>query len=99
MGQNGSGGVSNTNGLKMENDKSTDIALIFQKLETIEKYIKDERDLFKDHVKSSNDFREKVTRHEEQIKAIRAEMVLVKWMFGIVIGVGVAILGKLINVY
>lgn len=83
----------------MSLDDPINIAVIFQKIETIEKYIKEEKDIFKDHVKSSDDFREKVTRHEEQLKSIRTELTLFKWMFGIVITVGVAILAKLINFY
>jgi len=80
----------------MTDDLKSDIQLINQRLGFIEKFITDDRVKYDEHIKTSDDFRFKVTQHDEQIKGVRGEMVLLKWMLGIVIGVGLAILGKLL---
>jgi hypothetical protein len=77
-------------------DLKSDIQLINQRLGFIEKFITEDRGKYDDHIKTSDDFRFKVTQHDEQIKGIRGEIMLLKWMLGIVIAVGLAILGKLL---
>lgn len=78
-------------------DLPAEIQLMNQRLGFIEKFITEDRLKYEDHIKTSDDFRFKVTEHEEQIKGIRNEVTLMKWMLGIVITVGLGILLKLIT--
>lgn len=77
-------------------DLKSDINLINQRLGFIEQFIKDDRAKYSEHIMSAEGFRLKVTQHDEQIKAIKSELVLTRWMFGVIISVGLAILGKLL---
>ena len=81
----------------MSEELVSKIHLISQRLEFIEKYITSDRDKFEAHIKTSDDFRFKVTTHEEQIRGIKSEINLMKWMLGIVITVGLGIFLKLIT--
>ena len=60
----------------------------------IRQFIEDDRKKFNDHVTSSDTFRDKVTRLEEKVKAHSDEHVYYRWLFGIIITVGVALLFK-----
>jgi hypothetical protein len=65
----------------------------------IKKFIDDDREKYNEHVESSQGFRDKVITHENQIDGIKNELTLLKWMLGIIITVGLALLGKLLNIF
>ena len=65
----------------------------------IKKFIDEDRTKYDDHVESSQDFRDKVLTHSNQIEGIKNELILLKWMLAIIITVGLALLGKLINIF
>lgn len=60
----------------------------------IRQFIEDDRAKFADHVLTSDDFRAKVIRLEEKIKSHAAEHIYYRWLFGIIIVVGLALLAK-----
>lgn len=61
-------------------------------------YIKEtllaDRIAIKEHIDSSQAFRDKVIRLEETVKSHAAEHVYYRWLFGIIISVGIALLLK-----
>lgn len=82
-----------------EIDIAAEIRLINQTLEYLKRFIEEDRKKYDDHVATSDDFREKVTKHDEQIAGIKSELTLLKWMLGIIITVGLALLGKLFQIF
>lgn len=77
-------------------DLKSDINLINQRLGFIEQFIKEDRAKYADHCLSAEGFRLKVTQHDEQIRGIKSDINLFKWMFGVIISIGLAILGKIL---
>jgi hypothetical protein len=77
----------------MDNLES-EIRLINQKLETLTKYIEDDRSENKEHIKSAQGFRDRVLTLEEKVKSHGAEHVYYRWLFGLIITIGLALLNK-----
>ena len=80
-------------------DIKSAILLIKKDLDYLKKFIEEDRKKYDEHIQSADSFREKVIKHESQLSAIASELLLVKWMLGIIITVGLALLGKLLNIF
>lgn len=79
------------------------INLVMEKLDRIDKYIDKAESKYDAHISSAQSFRDKVISHEIQISSLKAEFnrhcAADTWLFGIIITVGLAILGKLMNIF
>ena len=65
----------------------------------IKKFIDEDRKKYDEHIESSQDFRDRVLIHQTQIDGIKNELTLLKWMLGVIVTVGLALLGKLLNIF
>lgn len=76
-----------------------DLALIYQKLATIEAYVKEDRQSFKEHLDSAQDYRDRVISLESARDSFRKEFdrhcTVDTWLFGLIITIGLFIIGKL----
>lgn len=72
----------------------SEIRSINERLETISKFIEEDRGDNKDHIKSALGFRERVIVLEETTRGHTQEHVYYRWLFGIIISVGLALLVK-----
>jgi hypothetical protein len=60
----------------------------------IKQFIEDDRKKYADHLVSAEEYRAKVIRLEEEVKSHSTEHIYYRWLFGIIITVGLALLVK-----
>lgn len=60
----------------------------------IKTFIEDDRKKYADHLASAEDYRDRVIRLEEEVKSHSREHMYYRWLFGIIITVGIALLLK-----
>lgn len=75
-------------------DIESEIRLIQQDISYIRKFIEDDREKNEQHLKSAEDYRGRVIKLEEKVKSHTAEHLFYRWLFGIIITVGIALLFK-----
>lgn len=68
---------------------------IKQDIEYIKDFIKEDREHYKDHVTSAQIFRDRVIKLEERVDGHSSEHVYYRWLFGIIIAVGLALLNRM----
>lgn len=79
----------------MSQNLESEIALIKHELQNLNKYIEADRKTWHEHVETATNFRERVITIEERVKGHTTEHTYYRWLFGIIITIGLAILGKL----
>lgn len=71
-----------------------ELGQIKQDIGYIKKFIEEDRLAYKEHLVSAQIFRDRVIRLEETTKAHTQEHIYYRWLFGIIISVGLALLVK-----
>lgn len=78
-----------------EDSLETQIKSIQQDIEYIKMFIEDDRRGYRDHVSSAQVFRDRIISLEQRVDNHSSEHNYYRWLFGIIIAIGVAMLGKL----
>ena len=70
------------------------LASIEKDLTYIRDFIESDREAYKEHLKTAENYRSRVTILEERDKGHSREHIYYRWLFGIIISVGIALLTK-----
>lgn len=72
----------------------SEIRSINERLDAIYKFIESDREESKEHIKTAQGFRDRVIILEQTTRSHTQEHLFYRWLFGIVITVGLALLAK-----
>lgn len=82
---------------KKISDVTSDIALIKKDLEYIKRFIEDDREKMKDHIESSDTFREKVTHLQGLEADFQEHKIADRWIQALIATTQIAIIAMLVK--